>query len=438
MNNNRESKLPEGFIETDEFRDTLQRIEETNRPVFLTGFAGTGKSTFLRYFLENASAQQPVILAPTGVAAVNVEGQTIHSFFRFPPRYLPRNRIERLKEWKFYNLRTIIIDEISMVRADMMDNIDTFLRLHMGCDDPFGGVKVIMIGDVNQLSPVVEADLESLFKKAYRSPFFFDAHVFKEAPLLNLSLTHIFRQKDPTFIRILNNIRKGVMTPQDMVDLKERVGKHIEGDVITLTTTNKDAFAINQTMINHLNTESMTYFAKVSGSFDSKYFPTDEHLLLKVGAQVMMLRNGPSYCNGTICTIVELNKDYAKVLIGDKIIDEDGFDRSHYVKVTPSDWQRIEYITDEASGEIKGNEVGTFTQLPLKLAWAITIHKSQGLTFDKVKISLGRGSFAHGQTYVALSRCRSLEGISLSRPIISRDIIFDKKSVLPKEDSDNE
>lgn len=417
------SKLPEGFIETDEFRNIFTVIETTKFPVFLTGFAGTGKSTFLQYFIENTS-MKPVILAPTGVAAVNVGGVTLHSFFRFPPHYLPRNRVQKLRDWRFSGrLKAIVIDEISMVRADMVDNIDQFLRLNMDKDEPFGGVKIIMIGDVNQLSPVVEQDLTMIFERAYTSPYFFDAKIFRQVNLVQCQLTQIFRQKDPKFISILNNVRNGKLTQADAYTLNKRVRRTLDGDYITLTTTNKAADGINNAKLSKLKTETRTYEAKIEGDFDSRYYPTAQLLTLKVGAQVMTLRNGQRYYNGTICTVKELHDNSVVV----EIVDNEDSNLTYSVELRPVEYERIEYVVDE-DGDVTHKQVGKFTQLPLKLAWAITIHKSQGLTFDKVLIDLGFGSFAHGQTYVALSRCKSLEGLALSRPISKRDIIFDGRS----------
>ena len=425
-------ELPEDFVATPEFQEFRNAILRDNYPVFITGNAGTGKSTFLQYFIESLqpepdpdafseAPETPVRVAPTGVAAVNVGGATIHSFFHFPPRYIQLESIQADFRWQRQfrrSLQTLIIDEISMVRADMIDNIDIFLRRNMSEDIPFGGVKVVMIGDLHQLPPVVEDSLKKYFMNVYSSPYFFSAKVWDEVPFKTYELTHIFRQKDPTFIRILNNVRRGRLTAEDANVLNTRVGRTTGSNTIMLTTTNKNADTLNTMMLNRVSNSPKTYTAQIGGDFPTKYFPTSERLVLKVGAQVMMLRNGPGYCNGTIAEVSEMLDDRVKV----QWEDEMGMTCTR--DIVPISFERIEY--ESVEGNIHGKSVGTFKQLPLKLAWAITMHKSQGMTFDKVQIDFGFGSFAHGQTYVALSRCRSLEGLSFKRRIGTKDIIFDK------------
>lgn len=414
--------LPEDFVATPEFKEFLSILNRNNRPVFITGNAGTGKSTFLQYFIENSeNSGDIVIIAPTGVAAVNVGGATIHSFFKFPPRYIMLDTIRQDYRWQSQfrgSLQTLVIDEISMVRADMLDNIDVFLRKNMGEDVPFGGVKLVMIGDLHQLPPVIEKDLARFFNDVYDSPYFFSAKVWDEVSFTTLELTHIFRQKDQTFINVLNNIRRGRLTASDANVLNTRVGRSLSGNYIMLCTTNKIADELNSRMLSKITEEQKVYEASIEGDFPSKYYPTSPEMLLKIGAQVMMLRNGPGYCNGTICEVTELLEK--GVVVQWEL--ENGAKRTQYVE--PVSFERVEYESVES--KIHGKAVGTFKQLPLKLAWAVTMHKSQGMTFDKVLIDFGFGSFAHGQTYVALSRCRSLEGLSFKRRITNRDIVFDK------------
>lgn len=412
--------LPDDFVATPEFQKFKDTLFDDSMPVFITGNAGTGKSTFLQYFLENCLDDTPVILAPTGVAAVNVGGATIHSFFKFPPRYIHLDSVRADYRWQgqfSMGLQTIIIDEISMVRADMIDNIDIFLRKNLHKDIPFGGVKIIMIGDLHQLPPIVEPALKKFYDEIYTSPYFFDAKVWDEITFETLELTHIFRQKDPEFINVLNHIRRGSLPVSVASILNTRVHRTLTGNVIDLTTTNKNADAINEVELAKILELPHRYTADIKGDFPTKYFPTSEHLNLKVGAQVMMLRNGPGYYNGTIGKVCEMEDNGVWVEV--ELDDE----RTRKLYITPVEFERIEY--ESIDSKIHGKGVGTFTQLPIKLAWAITMHKSQGMTFDKVRIDFGFGSFAHGQTYVALSRCRTLEGISLKRRISPRDIMFD-------------
>jgi ATP-dependent DNA helicase PIF1 len=406
---------------TDEFKRALYIMEHTNRSLYLTGKAGTGKSTLLQHFLATTS-KHVVVLAPTGIAAINVGGETIHSFFRFPARFIRPDELKKLDNWKFKDrIDTILIDEISMVRADMIDNIDQFLRINTeNYSEPFGGIQLIMIGDIFQLSPVVEPQLKQFFESAYTSPFFFDGKVFGELNFEKIELTKIFRQKDETFIRILNNVRANRLSAEDLRTLNTcfnppRIRDTKGKNFINLTTTNDNAARINNVYLMGIKDPGQVYHAKISGDFDMKNCPTDEHLHLKPGAQIMMIKNNSegNWVNGTIGKLVRCEENYV-------VVEIDG--EQH--EVHPEKWDKIKY---DIGSDIYAKSTGTFTQLPIKLAWAITIHKSQGLTFDKAIIDFGYGTFAHGQAYVALSRCRSLYGLLLKRPMRMADIIMDKR-----------
>ncbi len=414
--------LPAGFQLSLEFARAFDLMENTDQCILVTGKAGTGKSTLLQFFLEN-TAKQCVVLAPTGVAAVNVNGQTIHSFFGFPPRFIHEDSIRRRRNRKMIKrIDTVIIDEVSMVRADLMDGIDQALRINRDRpDEPFGGAQVLLFGDLFQLAPIVGQDLSGLYQEHYATPYFFSAHVFKEAAFLRIELTRIFRQSDDSFIGLLNRIRNNQCDDGDFSLLNSRVDRSI-GDgpdqCVTLTATNYDARSLNQRRLARLPGRLVEYEADIAEDFDEPSYPTDRMLRLKAGAQVMMLKNDPQkrWVNGSIGVI--------RALVGSVIsVDIDGRIR----EVEPVEWQKIVYEYNKAEDRIEEKVIGTFTQYPLKLAWAVTIHKSQGQTFDNVVIDLGRGAFAHGQVYVALSRCTSLQGITLKRPVTPRDIVFDAR-----------
>jgi ATP-dependent DNA helicase PIF1 len=409
---------------TDEFQHAFDLIERQGQSLFLTGKAGTGKSTFLHYLREK-TAKATVILAPTGVAALNVGGQTIHSFFQFPPTLLHPQSIRRRKNPKlFQTLQTLIIDEVSMVRADVMDAVDMALRVQReNMSTPFGGVQVVLCGDLFQLPPIVrDGEMQAFFEEQYGGPYFFLAHVFTDLRPYRLELTTIYRQRDDTFIRVLNKIRAHDLDAELFAVLNARVQRLGNGPqdsaCITLTAANEAAFRKNQTCLAQLPTKLYRYPAAVDGLFDPAVFPTDAVLELKRGAQVMLLRNDPEkrWVNGSLGRVSALSEQKVAVEIAGVSYE-----------VEPETWQNIHYRYQRETNRIEEEVMGTFTQYPLRLAWAITIHKSQGQTFERVLIDLGRGAFAHGQTYVALSRCTSLDGIVFNRPVTARDVLFDER-----------
>ena len=408
---------------TDDFKAALDLMANGEDCQFITGRAGTGKSTLLRYF-RATTAKNVVVLAPTGIAAINVGGQTIHSFFQFPPRFIQENDVKLLGKNKslIEKMETHIIDEASMVRADVMDGIDLSLRMNRSSHKPFGGVKVILIGDLYQLPPVIGQDMNHFFERIYPSPFFFSARVFGKINMGRYELTHIFRQSDPKFISLLNNIRENKHTEEDMTHLNSRL---IEDDFdeeevfVVLTATNDAASRINAYHLAKIQDQPYHYRANVAQKFEEKEYPNDFSLALKKGAQVMMIKNDVEkkrWVNGTLGFVQDLTESMITVNIDGDIHE-----------VVRHRWEKIQYIFNEEADHIEPNVIGTFEQFPLKLAWAITIHKSQGQTFDEVVIDVGHGAFAHGQVYVALSRCTKLEGIRLKKKIRPSDILFDRR-----------
>lgn len=418
-------------------------ISETGISVFLTGRAGTGKTTFLKYIVEN-TPKRCVVLAPTGVAAINAGGVTIHSFFQLPLcPYLPDVKElvteyqmpeaqRQLRKEKVKIIRTLdllIIDEISMVRADLMDSVDAVMRRYRRNDQPFGGVQVLMIGDAHQLPPVVTDQDEPWLKKVYKSPFFFHSKVMQRLRYVTIELETVYRQSDTTFLDILNNIRGGVMDNNTYRVLNSRLDPRFNPDDsfaaknqrwIRLTTHNRQADTINQEKMNALKTRLYTFYAEIEGNFPENTLPAEKTLQLKEGAQVMFLRNDSRegrYYNGMIATVTELDYD------GITVTDENGDE----ISVPLEKWENIQYEIDKETKEITPVVEGTFTQYPLRAAWAVTIHKSQGLTFDHVIIDAA-SAFSFGQVYVALSRCRTLGGIVLSSPI-SQSCLYNNSDV---------
>ncbi|HNW45675.1 MAG TPA: AAA family ATPase [Elusimicrobiales bacterium] len=425
--------MPQFEIEFNpQFSKALHMLENGTRSVFVTGKAGTGKSTLLLYFRAH-TAKKIVVLAPTGVAALNVGGETIHSFFAFQPGITPGTvkQVKGKKALIYKELDALVIDEVSMARADLMDCVDAFMRLN-GRDPalPFGGAQLILIGDLYQLPPVVTAGERELFRGVYNGPYFFSAAVFKELELEFVELEKIYRQTDSGFIAILNSIRNNSITPGELAALNRRVGapqKKGLGCAVQLLTTNAAARALNLERLAGLPGREYRYAAQVTGDFGRESYPAEELLRLKRRAQVMLLNNDPDgrWVNGTMAEVAE-------------IIGGSGGEPDHVLVrlpggelegVFPHDWELLHFTYNHEAGRIDSEAAGVFRQYPLKLAWGVTIHKSQGKTFERVTLDLGDRAFAAGQTYVGLSRCVSLEGLSLARPVRGGDVITDRRIV---------
>ena len=415
-----------------ELKLALNFIEKTDRNLFITGKAGTGKTTFLHQ-IKNESLKRMVIVAPTGVAAINAKGVTIHSFFQMPFGPILPNQIANAsnQQRKFSktkidiikSLDLVIIDEISMVRADLLDGIDQVMRRYKNRNKVFGGAQILMIGDLQQLAPVVRPNEWSLLQAHYNTIYFFSSKAYQEANVVSIELKHIYRQKNEDFIKILNEIRTDTLSDMSAKILNKNYNPSFsptkEEGYITLTTHNNRANLINESELNKLKIKSSFFKAEISGKFSENAYPNAERLELKVGAQVMFIKNDSStdkrYYNGKIGIITAISKESVTVKCANEI-DE--------IVTEKETWSNINYSINEETKAIKEEMIGAFSQIPLRLAWAITIHKSQGLTFEKAIID-AEASFAHGQTYVALSRCTSLEGLVLKTPITSSAIIND-------------
>lgn len=410
----------------DGFKKAFEILEKKNKNVFLTGKAGSGKSTFLEYFTKNTTKTYAV-LAPTGVAALNVNGETIHSFFKFKPNITKKEVLKKAsyvkKNAPYFYLDILIIDEISMVRADLLDLMDIFLRKVLKTNQAFGGLQVLFIGDLYQLPPVVTYKEREYFRTEYQSPYFFDAKVNQD-PMFNLKfveLEKIYRQKDEKFIEILNAIRNNTAKERHLENLNKKLDSSFENqDYITLTTTNQMADEINSKFLNQINNADYQFEAKISGEFKENVFPTEKNLNLKVDAKVMFLNNDKEerWVNGTIGKIKQIFSDHILVEVG-----------TETYSVYPHTWAIEKTFYNQEFNQLEKEEIGSFTQLPVRLSWAVTIHKSQGKTFEKVIIDLGNGTFAHGQTYVALSRCTGLSGLVLKKQIQKRHLIIDYRII---------
>lgn len=416
------------FLDIDEqFICAYDLFENTPKNVFVTGKAGTGKSTLLQYFRDHTT-KNVVALAPTGVAAVNVQGQTIHSFFRFRPDITPESvytiKMSRERRKMYSQIDTIIIDEISMVRADLLDCIDAFLQLYGKHQDlPFGGIQLIFFGDLYQLPPVVTRREEKLFQELYASPYFFDAKSISSIKMEFFELTNIHRQTETNFIELLNAVRNREVEAEHLNLLNSRVDPWFKPEdddfYIYLTTTNKLADEINEMHLNQLQDDLYYHEGAIAGKFESRELPTHENLEFKVGAQVMMLNNEPTgrWFNGSIGKIISIIEE-AEIIVVELADGE-------VIEVFPFTWEMHRFFFNEDTEMIESERIGAFTQFPLRLAWAVTIHKSQGKTFSKVILDIGYGTFAYGQIYVALSRCTSLKGLVLKKPILKKHILLD-------------
>ena len=424
MKFNLNNLLPENFELSKEFEDISEQIEHSDDNFYITGKAGSGKSTLLSYY-RTITQKKVAVLAPTGVAAIRVKGQTIHSFFRFPPKVMQTKHIRKVWDQDILlNLEVLIIDEISMVRADVFDAIDYSLRVHRKkLTKPFGGVQLVVFGDLFQLPPVVNFDESDILRRLYpNGSFFFQSNIFQDSHFHKIELQHIYRQKDEYFIQLLNGIRDGSITNSELNDINESVSHKVnmqEGKII-LTTTNAQANKFNQDYLSQVPGEEFNFKAQAQGNFGKEIFPTAEFLRLKQGAQVLMIKNDPEkrWVNGSIGKIHSIAEKKIKVFIDGKIYE-----------VRKEKWERIQYKYDDSKEEISEEVVGAFKQYPIRLAWAITIHKSQGQTFDKVIIDMSRGAFAAGQLYVAMSRCKTLDGVELVRPIVKKDIMVNQEII---------
>lgn len=413
------STFPENYVDDPTIAHILEQLESDDRsPILVTGEAGTGKSTLVN-FIKMSGIPNTVVLAPTGVAALNVGGQTIHSFFRFPFKIIDEAALVDQKTnrlWKKVDL--IIIDEVSMLRADILDGIDLVLRKAQDSREPFGGVRLLLVGDFFQLPPVIPRhEHQILAQRGYSGPYAYNANVLENYAPVHFELRKVYRQRDSDFVKILSDLRVARNVEEAVAAINEAcVGPHREGhEPVLLTSTNAIANTYNLTGLADLTSHSIEYECKTKGKFAANRAPAPEKLTLKKGARVMAVRNDPlkRWVNGSLGTVMDLSPEEVFVR----------FDGSHSIrKIEPEKWDMINYKWSEADQKMIESTTASFQQMPLILAWAITIHKAQGLTLDDVRVDLGRGAFAMGQAYVALSRARTLSGLSLTTSLRISDV----------------
>lgn len=405
-----------------EQQEIFYLIESTQDSLFITGKAGTGKSVLLEQFVER-SLKNTAIVAPTGVAALNVGGQTIHSFFKFAPilhEVGSINTVDSKTKEILQALDALVVDEVSMVSADLMEAMSEKLKLARRNDKPFGGIQMILFGDLYQLPPVVsDGQAKRYLDDTFGGSYFFNSHAYKECNVIIKELQEVFRQKDEFFKGILNEIRSGKVKDSTLSALNERAKAPIpDSGFITLAGTNRAVYSVNSRKLSELPGEVKNYEATISGDIKESSFPTEKNLKLKIGAQIMLLKNDTKkparWVNGTLGVVTKLSSEGIKIRIK-------GVEHTVY----PATWEKIQYDYDHETKKLKKKIVSSFQQLPVRLAWAVTIHKSQGQTYDLVTIDLSEGAFAHGQSYVALSRCTTLEGLYLESPLRREDIIVD-------------
>ncbi|MDB4090222.1 AAA family ATPase [Gammaproteobacteria bacterium] len=405
--------MKNNFTLNDDFNEIITLFENSNKNIFITGKAGTGKSSLINH-IKKKTHKNLIVLAPTAIAALNINAKTIHSFFNFPFHVITPDVIKKHYNKKLIKqIDTILIDEVSMLRPDIIDAIDLTLQITRENKDPFGGIQIILVGDLYQLPPVVtnnEVDvMNTLYPDGY---FFFNSNVIKKIDLIKFELSQVFRQSDTKLISLLDRARKATLDDDDLMVFNQRLVKTdfiVPEEVLTLSTNNYKVNSINASNLKNIQSKEFVYHAEIDGRYTG--VPVDEELKIKVGAQVMLVKNGKNWVNGTLATIDKLTKNEIYIKVKDEV----------YL-LEPEKWEKFEYIISDK--KISSSVSATFTQYPLKLAWAATIHKCQGQTFENIVIDMDYGAFAHGQTYVALSRVVSLDGLFLRKPLRGEDFIF--------------